>query len=102
MMMILMMIVSIEKANLIPKLLTHRQDTHTEHLLSLDPTQVFSEGGVTMMMTTKLFRRGSRSPTKAVGSCGHATEYKLWHEFQSHEAEFDYLKSVRCLVVVLE
>ena len=21
-------------------------------------------------------------------------EYKLWHDFQSHEAEFDYLKSL--------
>ena len=25
---------------------------------------------------------------------GPAFEYKLWHEFQSHEAEFDYLKSL--------
>eukprot|EP00281_Chroomonas_sp_CCMP1168_P020319 CAMPEP_0206227794 /NCGR_PEP_ID=MMETSP0047_2-20121206/8818_1 /ASSEMBLY_ACC=CAM_ASM_000192 /TAXON_ID=195065 /ORGANISM="Chroomonas mesostigmatica_cf, Strain CCMP1168" /LENGTH=463 /DNA_ID=CAMNT_0053650979 /DNA_START=64 /DNA_END=1455 /DNA_ORIENTATION=+ len=42
---------------------------------------------------------GRSSPTKGVmpvsptGSAG-PTEFRLWHEFQSHEAEFDYLKSV--------
>jgi len=37
---------------------------------------------------------GGKSPTKSPDKAAGAQEYALWHEFQSHEAEFDYLKSV--------
>eukprot|EP00285_Hemiselmis_virescens_P001614 CAMPEP_0173415650 /NCGR_PEP_ID=MMETSP1356-20130122/84977_1 /TAXON_ID=77927 ORGANISM="Hemiselmis virescens, Strain PCC157" /NCGR_SAMPLE_ID=MMETSP1356 /ASSEMBLY_ACC=CAM_ASM_000847 /LENGTH=463 /DNA_ID=CAMNT_0014377915 /DNA_START=40 /DNA_END=1431 /DNA_ORIENTATION=- len=36
---------------------------------------------------------GNKSPNKAAEKAAGG-EYGLWHEFQSHEAEFDYLKSV--------
>jgi hypothetical protein len=50
------------------------------------------------------FSRGRNSPPKSSTPSGQSggggVEYKLWHEFQSHEAEFDYLKSVgSCLSV---
>lgn len=41
-------------------------------------------------------RRGVSSPTNAAlsKSSGSQYEYKLYHEFKSHESEFDYLKSL--------
>jgi serine/threonine-protein phosphatase 2A regulatory subunit B len=35
------------------------------------------------------------APAQAAAAKGEdGTEYRLWHEFQSHDAEFDYLKSL--------
>jgi len=45
------------------------------------------------VMRSALFGRSS-SAEKSTPPGGKTVEYRQWHEFQSHEAEFDYLKSL--------
>ena len=46
----------------------------------------------------RIYERVSGNPRNSSQSAGAAKkvdeEYQLWHEFQSHDAEFDYLKSL--------
>ena len=65
------------------------RNTSSNSSSSLGTTSVSSSPGGTRRVLSSAGGGGAAREER-----GPAFEYQLWHEFQSHEAEFDYLKSL--------